>query len=91
MTGGHGLNEEKEEDSKLGFEHLVSDLRLEIIGRLCESVDTKAEVVFDSKTIRHVFASNVSPQALVRREERQLELRGDFSLPPLTSKVWLPS
>ena len=48
MTGGHdGLNEEKEEDSKLGFEHLVSDLRLEIIARLCESVDTKAEVVFD--------------------------------------------
>jgi len=64
------LNEEKEGYLRLGFEHLVSDLGMEIISRLCEPVDSKAE-------------------ALVRREERQLELRGDLSLPPLTSKIWV--
>ena len=36
--------EKEEEESKLGFEHLVSDLRLEIIARLCESVNAKSEV-----------------------------------------------
>ena len=51
MTGGHGLNEEKEGYLRLGFEHLVSDLGMEIISRLCEPVDSKAEVVFDSEMI----------------------------------------
>jgi len=60
----------EEEDIELGFEPLLSDLRLEIIARLCESADSKA-------------------QALVRREERQLELRGDVSLPSLNSKIWV--
>ena len=47
-----GENVEEGEDSKLGFELLFSDLRLEIIARLCESVDSKAQVVFDGKMIR---------------------------------------
>ena len=51
MTGGHGSDEEKEGYSQLGFEHLVSDLGTEIISRLCEPVNTKAEVVFDSEII----------------------------------------
>ena len=79
----------EEEDTKLGFEPLLSDLRLEIIARLCESADSKAQVVFDSDMIRHLWMKFNLFQVLVRREERQLELRGDVSLPSLNSKVSL--
>ena len=50
-----GENVEEGEDSKLSFELLFSDLRLEIIARLCESVDSKAQVVFDGKMIRYFW------------------------------------
>ena len=33
-------------------------------------------------------SAGTGAEALVRREERQLEVRGDFSLPSLTSKTW---
>ena len=33
-------------------------------------------------------SAETGAEALVRREERQLEVRGDFSLPSLTSKTW---
>ena len=45
------LDEEKEGYSRLGFEHLVSGLGMEIISRLCEPGNTKAEVVSDSEMI----------------------------------------
>ena len=33
-------------------------------------------------------SAETGAEALVRREEKQLEVRGDFSLPSLTSKTW---
>ena len=67
MAAEHG--DGGEESRKWSFELLLSDFKLEIMARLCESVETGA-------------------QALVRREERQLDERGDFSLPSITSKIW---
>ena len=55
MAGENGPNVEEGEDSKLGFELLLTDLRLEILARLCESVDSKAQVVFDGKMIRQLW------------------------------------
>ena len=49
MAEENGPNVEEGEDLKLGFELLLTDLRLEILARLCESVDSKAQVVFDDK------------------------------------------
>ena len=50
MTG-----EDRENESNFGFEHLLSDLRLEILARLCESVDGKAQVEFDVVIILDIY------------------------------------
>ena len=56
--GGNGPYVE-EEDIELGFEHLLSDLRQEIIARLCESADSKAQVVFDGDTCDQTFMDEI--------------------------------